>query len=466
MDGSGLTQQPKKPKLNEERDAVDRNIKCLHNLPEEILRYILSLLPTKDAIRTSVLCKRWEYLWTSIPNLDFNGFELAKRKQFMNFVERVLLLRDSSDTKKFTLYCHVLRDASHVSAWISAAVRRNVQQLYIRLYNFREPFSLPHSLFTCMTLTELQLEMPCILKLPPTICFTNLKTLSLSRVTFAKEHSTEKLFSGLPVLEDLELENCNWVNLKVVSISAPKLLSIRIDEDSENQNDENGCKVMISGVSLRYFGYLGEFYNEYHVHNSPSLVEASVFASWFGERKRKMAHHMYMLLTGFSSVKKLTLAFCAVELLTYAVEVVELLPHMPIFNNLEYLSLEELLVNLNSVALLKILQKSPRLKTMVFSEGIGLSSDYERNDRILDPVPPCFLSQLNCIKVYDYEGDEEELSAVKILLKNAVVLDKMVISCSHRSVKDLEKLKKVHEQLLKLPRGSKHCELVFDLNLS
>ena len=148
MDGSGLTQQPKKPKLNEERDFVDRNIKCLHNLPEEILPYILSLLPTKDAIRTSVLCKRWEYLWTSIPNLDFKGLELAKRKHFMNFVERVLLLRDSSDIKKFTLYCDVLRDASHVSAWISAAVRRNVQQLYIGLYNFREPFSLPHSLFT------------------------------------------------------------------------------------------------------------------------------------------------------------------------------------------------------------------------------------------------------------------------------------------------------------------------------
>ncbi|KAM4101868.1 hypothetical protein ACB094_05G178400 [Castanea mollissima] len=86
---------------------------------------------------------------------------------------------------------------------------------------------------------------------------------------------------------------------------------------------------------------------------------------------------------------------------------------------------------------------------MVFSEGTSLSSDYERNDRILDPVPPCFLSQLNCIK--DYEGDEEELSAVKILLKNAVVLDKMVITCSHHFAKDLEKQKKVHEQLLKLP---------------
>ncbi|KAM4112923.1 hypothetical protein ACJW30_05G178400 [Castanea mollissima] len=134
---------------------------------------------------------------------------------------------------------------------------------------------------------------------------------------------------------------------------------------------------------------------------------------------------------------------------------------MPIFKNLEYLEFDELVVNLDSVALLKILQKSPCLKTMVFSEGISLSSDYERNDRILDPVPPCFLSQLNCIKVYDYEGDEEELSAVKILLKNAVVLDKMVITCSHHFAEDLEKQKKVHEQLLKLPRGSKHCELVF-----
>ena len=81
-------------------------------------------------------------------------------------------------------------------------------------------------------------------------------------------------------------------------------------------------------------------------------------------------------------------------------------------------------------------------------------------------MPPCFLSQLNCIKVYDYGGDEEELSAVKILLKNAVVLEELVISCPQHFAKDLERQKKVHEQLLKLPRGSKHCELVFDFNLS
>ena len=255
MDESGLTQQPKKQKLNEELDIVDRNIKCLNNLPEEILRYILSLLPTRDAIRTSILCKRWEYLWTSIPNLDFGKMDHDKRILFMNYVERVLLLRDSTDIKRFSLSCQVLYDACHVSAWISTAVRRNVQKLYLSLYHSEEPFSLPPSLFKCVTLTELELEIYGIPKLPPTVCFTNLKSLIIRYVTFSDEYLTQKLFSGLPILEELELEYCKWVNIKVVSISAPKLLYIGITEDTENQNDEKGCQVMISGVSLNIFYY-------------------------------------------------------------------------------------------------------------------------------------------------------------------------------------------------------------------
>ena len=313
MDESGLTQQPKKQKLNEELDIVDRNIKCLNNLPEEILRYILSLLPTRDAIRTSILCKRWEYLWTSIPNLDFGKMDHDKRILFMNYVERVLLLRDSTDIKRFSLSCQVLYDASHVSAWISTAVRRNVQKLYLSLYHSEEPFSLPPSLFKCVTLTELELEIYGIPKLPPTVCFTNLKSLIIRYVTFSDEYLTQKLFSGLPILEELELEYCKWVNIKVVSISAPKLLYFGITEDTENQNDEKGCQVMISGVSLNIFYYSGEFYNEYRVYNSSSLVNATIVVGWSLQRQRQVAHRMYILLTGFYRVKELILADSALK---------------------------------------------------------------------------------------------------------------------------------------------------------
>jgi hypothetical protein len=68
-------------------ENIDGGRKCLGNLPDEILRLILSFLPTTDAVRTSILSRRWEYLWVSISSLDFVK-ELANRSLLMNFVER------------------------------------------------------------------------------------------------------------------------------------------------------------------------------------------------------------------------------------------------------------------------------------------------------------------------------------------------------------------------------------------
>jgi hypothetical protein len=140
METTCLIQEPqKKQKLNEKED-IDGNVKSLGDLPEESLRHSLSFLPTKNAVKTCVLSKSWECRWASIPNLDFYGehWELrtrAKRNLLMNFVERVLCLRDSYAIELFTLPCDVLRDASRVNTWISTAVRHNVQELYIELDN-------------------------------------------------------------------------------------------------------------------------------------------------------------------------------------------------------------------------------------------------------------------------------------------------------------------------------------------
>ena len=314
MDESGLNQSPKKHKLNEEQGIVDGNTKCLENLPEEILRYIISLLPTNDAVRTSILCKRWEYLWTSIPNLGFKIGSKAKRKLFMNFVERVLLLHDSSDIKQFILYCDVLHDgdASRIKAWISSAIRHNVQELVFELKISEEQFSLPHCLFTCVTLTKLQFDMPCVLKLPTTIYFTNLKILTVGNVTFSDDYSTQKLFSGLPALEEMFLYNCIWVNLTAVSISSPKLHCLVIIDDEQNSNDEDGCQVMIFGPGLKTFTYCGPLCNDYCLYNSCSL-ERVVINCDPGKTARQVAYRMYRLLSGLSTVKKLELSSGAVE---------------------------------------------------------------------------------------------------------------------------------------------------------
>ena len=96
------------------RLGLDRNFgegkSRICSLPDSILQHILSLLQIKEAVKTSVLSKRWEFLWTSISKLDFKeDLEQSdeKRADFMDFVEKALLLNDSSSIHTFSLTCEV-----------------------------------------------------------------------------------------------------------------------------------------------------------------------------------------------------------------------------------------------------------------------------------------------------------------------------------------------------------------------
>ena len=227
MDANSIIHKPKRKKLNEEQ-GIDGKRKCFGNLPEDVLRLILSFLPIKDAVRTSVLSRRWEFLWTSNPNLKFGEPLPGTETLLMKFVERVLYLRDSSDIKEFAIDFDVKCDASRVESWITAAVRRNVQILSLCLWDMRGHFSLPHCVFSCETLRILNLDIPCVLRIPPIIRFSNLKILNFTDVTFSDCYTTQQLFSGLPVLEMLCLDECKGGCLKVLSISAPKLSSLTV----------------------------------------------------------------------------------------------------------------------------------------------------------------------------------------------------------------------------------------------
>jgi hypothetical protein len=309
MEANSIIQKAKKQKLNEE-NGIDGNSKCFGNLPEVVLRHVLSFVPIKDAVKTSVLSKRWEFLWTSNPNLDFGEHLAGKRTLLMNFVERVLYLRDSSDIKEFVLDFDVQFDASRVKSWITAAVRRNVQILNIRIRDLRGQFSLPRCVFTCETLTSLELAMPCILKIPPIICFSDLKVLSIENVTFLDDYTTQQLLSGLPVLEVLYLEKCRWGYRKVLSITSPRLHSLTIIEaDMHNPSD---CQFMIFGAALKYFVYSGELFDEYCLYDSFSLESADFDVACYGEwasdeRARQVAYRVFKLLIAIPNVKDLRL---------------------------------------------------------------------------------------------------------------------------------------------------------------
>lgn len=314
MDGTHLVNEAKCQHFNDARDV--NSCKQLCDLPDAILLYILAFLPTEEVVRTSVLSRRWEYLWTSIPSLVFREENNHGKMLFRNFVDRALLLRDCSSMKTLSLTCkvdseeYVDGDESRVNMWITAAIRRNVQDLHLHLKIGHDAtvYILPRCIFRCETLRELHLEMNHDLKLPSLVCLKNLKVLTMIGLRFGDDNSVEKLLS-CPSLEKLSLDRCDW-NLEVLQISAPNLLYLSIVEDVLSSGIRNS-QVRIHGAFIKSFDYFGEFYYDYIILSSPSLDEASIQVCHHDEIEenfRQGGSCLCKLLKALSNVKQLFLS--------------------------------------------------------------------------------------------------------------------------------------------------------------
>ncbi|XP_022747533.1 FBD-associated F-box protein At5g56370-like isoform X5 [Durio zibethinus] len=157
---------------SQEKDLVSR-------LPDDILVHILSFLPTEDAIKTSILSKRWKYLWVSIPNFCFCDHSVWSRTMshdlllevlasFFSSVESGAPVQNGPCIGKFYRWLEMPVAASRLRSWLSAAVKHNVQELKLFLPKGIE-FVLPNSLFTSKSLWHFTLKMDCNLKLPASV---------------------------------------------------------------------------------------------------------------------------------------------------------------------------------------------------------------------------------------------------------------------------------------------------------
>uniref|UniRef100_A0A7N0TIQ7 F-box domain-containing protein n=1 Tax=Kalanchoe fedtschenkoi TaxID=63787 RepID=A0A7N0TIQ7_KALFE len=126
------------------KTAATVSTTTLNDLPEDILRHIISFLPTTlDAVKTTLISQKWRGLWRSLTSLNFNIDTFPTHNSFIDqilrfgsFVTQTLRLRHpSAPLRSFVIrYAYVShRYAEFVDFWIRYAVSHGASFLDVDL---------------------------------------------------------------------------------------------------------------------------------------------------------------------------------------------------------------------------------------------------------------------------------------------------------------------------------------------
>ncbi|KFK38468.1 hypothetical protein AALP_AA3G116700 [Arabis alpina] len=202
------------PFYNENRLESERELK------EELksMYRILSQIPTKDAVTTMILSKRWRFVWTMVHNLDYEETDRDK-KSIWDFVDKSLQLHKAPILERLSIqlgeHCPVYAD---VGKCVSHAIE--VRELYLECVNLYD-MSLPKRLYKCETLVKLTLGRPILVDVPSSVALcngTNFSRLMELKLwpKFSDNHWLEPLMHLLH--------------------NSPKLRALKINTDYNNDN--------------------------------------------------------------------------------------------------------------------------------------------------------------------------------------------------------------------------------------
>lgn len=210
----------------------------ISELPQNVQETILCFLPIRDAVRTSILSRAWEDLWTMIPHLNFDReFICSMMKKFIQYKDRELmvhkivsvinkvLLLHNGPILKFSLIipqdCHHDETAKivhdYIDQWIPLLSRNGIKQLILDGYDRGEVIA--HH-FSYLELTHLRLFSVWFPYEPKFGRFSYLTNLELIDAT-SDYPNFNKGILDCPMLEKLTLVICE--GLFPNNFRAPKL---------------------------------------------------------------------------------------------------------------------------------------------------------------------------------------------------------------------------------------------------
>ncbi|OMO97126.1 hypothetical protein COLO4_14871 [Corchorus olitorius] len=380
----------------------------ISNLPLDILKKILSLLPLEEAVRTTAFSSSWRTLLQ--PDLvTCHGLEAeTELKQI------IALLSKSYDCHQiWKLLC-----SSHQDEEVIALATKGVEQ-------------------------ELHLEFPkeklgflnFHLKLKPTspVSFSTLKILRIKSITSLGKNLISALFSSSKFLEILELENCSG------------LLSLEIEANENLQslkllNCPDLVNITVSGKNLRTFWYQGVLPNHIQLQNCLELVEVK-FDLRNGFRVGEFdCEDVINFLISLKEIEILTISSWLLECLCQGGVIFSMLGFK--FNKLKELSWN-LDSNMNKTkrdSLACFLNICPSLKKLLIKIDPGLNSvecpffyQYWHDFHLWmdDETVKSSTYKLEWLKIVEFSGyksEEDEFLLIKLLLDKANMVQSVTVT--------------------------------------
>ncbi|EOA18547.1 hypothetical protein CARUB_v10007105mg, partial [Capsella rubella] len=253
----------------------------ISQLPDEVLMKILLRLPTKTAVSTSILSKRWEYLWMWLPKLEYGcSYRYGECERLERFISWSLPLHRAPVIESLRLKLCIRNVEPHaIELWVAFAVSHCIRELSLSFLSCTDDSArMPSSLYICKSLVILKLKREVLIDVPRMACLPSLKTLVLRRVTYSNANSLHKLLSSCPVLTDLVLERGGDDHFGTWKVYVPSLQRLTLEILGTNALSE----LMLSTPSLKYFKIIDESATEevddypFYSNTMPNLEEVYI----------------------------------------------------------------------------------------------------------------------------------------------------------------------------------------------
>ncbi|KAG5376109.1 hypothetical protein IGI04_040705, partial [Brassica rapa subsp. trilocularis] len=223
----------------------------ISSLSDDLLLKILSSLRTKDVLSTMFLSKRWKFLWTMVPKLDFahgtSCYDDTKEEytRFCQYVDRIAIARrvreleiNRYDVDKLLRGCPVLEElvvdkTDNWSVRSSSVVVPSLERLSVlKSLNYVDIIDYGH---LCLSedmpeLVEAHVKLVCKNHEKLMRSLTAVKRLSLCLFN----HSMVQHRIGFDQLVHLELCGCSpkwWDLLTWILKSSPKLQVLKLNQE-------------------------------------------------------------------------------------------------------------------------------------------------------------------------------------------------------------------------------------------